>query len=307
MQRYLFSKVLQSIALMFGVLVIVFMLVRLTGDPVSLMINRETATQEQIDEMRVALGLDRPLLVQFGSYVTDVLKGDFGYSLRFRSEVSEVIFDAIPITFQLASFALLIAVLVAIPLGILGGTYPNSLVDGLARLVGLFGQAVPSFWLALIFIWIFAVSLGWFPSFGIDGFKSFVLPAIALAVGGMGQLVRLTRSAVLEIRNEDYIRTAKSKGLTAVNIAVRHVFRNAALALISVISIQFTYALAGSIYIESIFAIPGIGWMLNEAISNRDFVLVQSLTLFIASFVIIIQLFTDVLYAIIDPRIRFSS
>ncbi|MDT8304430.1 MAG: ABC transporter permease [Anaerolineae bacterium] len=305
MQRYLLSRLLQSLLLMAGVLVIVFFLVRLTGDPASLLINRDYANPEQMAQMRAAFGLDKPTHLQFVDYVGRLLRGDLGYSLRFRGPALDVILSGLPITVLLSSLALLLAVAVAVPLGIVGGTSPNSLVDFVARIIGLLGQVTPSFWLALILIWVFAVNLRWLPSFGIDTPRSYVLPAVALSVGGMGQLARLTRSAVLEIRNEDYIRTARSKGLSPRAIAARHVFRNAALALVSVIGVQFTYALSGSVYIETIFAIPGMGWMLNEAIRNRDFVLVQALTIFIASFAIIMNLITDILYAAIDPRIRY--
>ena len=290
---------------MIGVLIIVFFMVRLTGDPASLLINRDFASPEQMVAMRAALGLDKPVLLQFVDYMRNLVTGDFGYSLRFRQPALEVIFSGLPITLLLATLSLTIAVAVAVPLGIIGGTSPNSWIDFLARVVGLLGQVTPSFWLALILIWVFAVNLRWFPSFGIDSSRAYVLPALALSVGGMGQLARLTRSAVLEIRNEDYIRTARSKGLSPRAIATNHVTRNAAIALVSVIGVQFTYALGGSVYIETIFAIPGMGWMLNEAIRNRDFVMVQALTIFIASFAIVMNLITDMLYAAIDPRIRY--
>ena len=294
----------QSLLLLFGALVLVFWMVRLTGDPAALLIARDFASPEQLQEMRTALGLNDPLPVQFIRYTGDVLRGDLGYSLRFRQPVSEVIFAALPITLLLSTLAMAIALTVAIPLGVIGGVSPGSWKDSLARLVGLLGQATPTFWLALILIWVFAVNLRWLPSFGVDGPRSFILPAFALSIGAVGQLVRLTRSAVLEIRNEDYIRTARSKGLLPFTIGLHHIARNASIALVSVVGIQFTYLMAGSIYIESIFAIPGIGWMLNEAIRNRDFVLVQSLTLFIATFAVLIHLATDVIYSVLDPRIR---
>jgi ABC-type dipeptide/oligopeptide/nickel transport system permease component len=305
MQRYLLSRLLQSVLLMAGVLIIVFFMVRLTGDPAALLINRDYANPEQMAAMRAAFGLDKPVHLQFVDYMSKLLTGDFGYSLRFRQPALDVILSGLPITVLLSSLALLLAVAVAVPLGVVGGTAPNSPVDFAARVIGLAGQVTPSFWLALILIWVFAVNLRWLPSFGIDSAKAYVLPALALSVGGMGQLARLTRSAVLEIRSEDYIRTARSKGLSPRHIAAHHVTRNAALALVSVIGVQFTYALSGSVYIETIFAIPGMGWMLNEAIRNRDFVLVQALTIFIASFAIVMNLVTDILYAVIDPRIRY--
>ncbi len=307
MQRYLLTRLLQSLALLFGVLVIVFFLVRLTGDPASLLISRETASAEQLELMREAMGLNRPLIVQFAEYIGNVLTGDLGYSFRFRQPALDIILEKLPITFFLASLSLVIALSVAVPLGVIGGSSPGGLVDALARLFGLIGQVIPSFWLALMLILWFAVRLRLLPASGLDGPKSFILPAVALSVGGLGQLVRLTRSAVLEIRSEDYIRTARSKGVSRLTIASRHVFRNAAIALISVIGVQFTYALGGSVYIESIFTIPGLGWMLNEAIINRDFILVQSLTIFIASFAIAMNFITDILYAVVDPRIRFGS
>ncbi|MCS6826061.1 MAG: ABC transporter permease [Caldilinea sp.] len=304
MQRYLLMRLGQSLLLLFGALVLVFWMVRLTGDPAALLIARDFASPEQLQEMRAALGLNDPLPVQFIRYAGDVLRGDLGYSLRFRQPVRDVIFAALPITLLLSTLAMAIALTVAIPLGVIGGVSPGSWKDSLARLVGLLGQATPTFWLALILIWVFAVNLRWLPSFGVDGLRSFILPAFALSIGAVGQLVRLTRSAVLEIRNEDYIRTARSKGLSPFTIGLHHIARNASIALVSVVGIQFTYLMAGSIYIESIFAIPGIGWMLNEAIRNRDFVLVQSLTLFIATFAVLIHLATDVIYSVLDPRIR---
>lgn len=306
MQRYLFARLLQSLLLLFGVVVLVFLMVRMTGDAAAILIAREYASPEQMEAMRTALGLNDPLYRQFLNYLGDVVRGDFGYSLRFRQPSIEVILKALPITLLLSALAMGISLAVAIPLGIAGGYAPHSRVDALARGVGLIGQVTPSFWLALILIWIFAVNLRLLPSFGIDGPRSFVLPAFALSIGAMGQLTRLTRSTVLEIRSEDYIRTARSKGLSNLMIGTRHIARNASVALVSVVGVQFTYLMAGSVYIESVFAIPGIGWMLNEAISNRDFVLVQSLTIFIAAFAVLLNLAADVVYALLDPRIRYD-
>lgn len=305
MQRYLLNRVLQSVLLMFGVLVIVFGMVRLTGDPASLMVARE-AKVEQVEAFRESMGFNRPLSVQFIDFIGRAFVGDFGQSLRFNQPTIEIVLQRLPVTFRLASLSLMLAIIIAIPLGIVGGANPGSTADGLSRAVGLIGQVTPTYWLALVLILTFSVNWGVLPSFGIDGASSYVLPSVALAVGAMGQLVRLTRSAVLEIRSEDYIRTARSKGLSGPAIAARHIFRNAAIALISVISIQFTYLLGGSVYIESIFAIPGLGSLLDEAIRARDFPLVQTITIFIALFAISLNLLTDVAYALIDPRIRYK-
>ncbi len=306
MQRFLLTRVVQSLFLLLGVLIVVFFLVRLTGDPTSLMVAKE-APAEQREAFREAMGFNRPLIVQFLDFGTDILRGDFGDSLHFRQPALELILERLPATFYLATVALLLAIIIAIPIGIMGGSSPGSAIDSIGRALGLVGQTIPNFWLALILILVFAVNLGWFPSFGRDTPLSVVLPAIALGLGSMGQLVRLTRSAVLEIRNEDYIRTARSKGISQLKIGARHVFRNASLALVSVISIQYSYLLGGSIYIETIFSWPGLGNLLQQAVDGRDFPLVQAIAFFISFFVIALTLLTDVAYALIDPRIRYSS
>jgi len=197
--------------------------------------------------------------------------------------------------------------IVGIPLGLVGGFNPGSLVDSVGRLIALLGQSIPNFWLALLFILFFAVRLQWFPSFGRDEMKSVVMPAFVLGLPTMGQLVRLTRSAVLEIRGEDFIRTAHSKGLQPMVIYTKHVLRNVAIPLISVIGIQFGYMLGGSIYIETIFAWPGIGQLLQQAIGWRDFQLVLAIAVFTSLTVLVINVLTDVAYALIDPRIRYGN
>jgi len=306
MQRYLISRFVQSILLLIGVLIIIFFMVRLTGDPTSLMVAKE-APAEQREAFREAMGFNRPLYVQFFDYAFGILRGDFGNSLHFRQPATELILQRLPPTIQLATAALIFAIVLAVPIGIIGGSNPGSFIDTAGRTLGLVGQTIPNFVLALIFIVVFAVKLGWFPSFGRDTAISVVLPAIALGVGSMGQLVRLTRSAVLEIRNEDYIRTARSKGLSQIAIASRHVFRNAAIALISVISVQYGYLLGGSIYIETIFSWPGLGNLLQQAIAGRDFVLVQAIAFFIAFFVVALNFVADMAYSLIDPRIRYGN
>jgi peptide/nickel transport system permease protein len=306
MQQYLLTRFAQSILLLLGVLIIVFFMVRLTGDPASLMVPKE-APAEQVEAFREAMGFNRPLYVQFFEYLWGVFRGDFGNSILFRQPALGIILDRLLPTIQLATAALLLALVIAIPLGIIGGANPGSVVDSVGRGVGLFGQIIPGFWLALILIIVFAVKLRWFPTFGRDSLRHLVLPAFALGVGGMGQLVRLTRSAVLEIRNEDYIRTARSKGLSQLSIAARHVLRNASLALISVIGVQYGYLLGGSIYIETIFSWPGLGNLLQQAINGRDFPLIQAIAFIISFSVILLNLLTDIAYAFVDPRIRYGN
>lgn len=303
MTRYLTARVLQSIGLMIGVLLIVFFMVRVTGDPAALMVSRE-ASPEQLEAFREAKGLNRPLLVQLGDYVVGVLRGDLGESLRLSVPNAQLIGQRLTPTIELAFAALLLALGVALPLGIAAGLNPRSGWDTLARIVGLAGQVIPSFWLAMILILVFAVRLRMLPSFGRDSFESLILPAFALSLGSMGQLVRLTRSVVLEVRSEHYVRTAHAKGVRAQWVALRHVLPNAAIPLVSVIGINLTYLLGGSIYIETIFAWPGLGSLLNTAIADNDYPLVQAITIFISLFAITINLVTDVIYGWIDPRLR---
>ena len=307
MLRYAIRRTLESVLLMVGVLVLVFFMVRLTGDPVSLIIPMDAPTAQR-EAFREAMGLDRPLLVQFATYMADAAQGDLGNSLRRRGEANlDIILERLPATVQLALAALLFAVVVALPLGLFGGMRPGSLIDRIARTVGLAGQTIPSFWLGMLLIVLFAVTLGWLPSFGRDGFASLILPAVALGFAGMGQLVRLTRSAVLDVRRADYVRTAQAKGMRSGRVALRHVLPNVAIPIVSVLGIQFTYLLGGSVYIEVVFAWPGLGSLLESAIRDADFPLVQAITIFISLFAISIHLLTDLLYGVLDPRLRRAS
>ena len=306
MQRYLLSRIFQSVLLLLGVIVIVFFLIRLTGDPVSLMVPKE-APADVREAFREAHGFNRPLAVQFADYFFGVFRLDLGESLKYREPTLGLILGRFPQTFYLATTALIIALLVAVPIGIFGGFNPGSIVDTLGRGLGLIGQSTPSFVLALYMILIFSVRLELLPVlYDRSNWQSFIMPAFALSIGAMGQLVRLTRSTVLEIRNEDYIRTARSKGLSGYLIGLRHVARNASLAIISVISILYTYSMAGTILIESIFAFPGLGNLLNGALIDRDFFLIQAIAIVFAFFALTIRLLTDVLYAVVDPRIRYG-
>lgn len=306
MQRYLLSRLAQSALVLCGVLLLVFFMVRVTGDPAALMVSRESSP-EALEAFRESMGFNRPLLVQFGSFLRGALAGDFGNSLHYRTPALPLILERLPATVQLAAVAMLIAMVLALPLGLLAGARPGSVWDALARAVGVIEQSVPNFWLALIMIVVFAVNLRWFPSFGRDEWRSVIMPAFVLGLGPMGQMVRLMRSAVLEIRNDDYIRTAYGKGLPTQIVYGRHILRNAAIPIISVMGVQFGYLLGGSIYIETIFAWPGIGRMIAEAVAGRDFPLVQAIALFTSIVVIGLNILTDIAYALIDPRIRYGS
>ncbi len=305
MQRYFLSRIGQSIAIIIGVLFLVFFMVRVTGDPAALMMSRN-ATQEDVEAFREKMGFNRPIYVQFADFITHAIRGDFGNSLRYRMPAMQLVLERIPATVELASVALLIALVISIPLGLISGSRPGTAWDFLARALGLIGQSVPNFWLALILIIIFAVNLQWFPSFGRDDWKSVVLPAVSLALFPMGQFVRLTRATVLDVRSQNYVRTAYSKGLSKRTVYFQHILRNVALSLISIIGIQFGYLLSGSIYIEFIFSWPGIGQMIAESVAGRDFPLIQAIAIFTSVVIVLINLLTDMAYVIIDPRIKYG-
>jgi len=306
MQRYFLSRFIQSVLLLFGVLLLVFLLVRVTGDPARLMMPRE-ATTEEVETFREAMGFNRPVLVQFWDFLSKAIRGDFGESLHYRTPAMKLVLERLPATLWLASVALLYAMLVAIPLGLIGGFKPGSLADLFGRLVALSGQSIPNFWLAMMLILLFAVRLGWFPSFGRDEWKSVIMPAFVLGLPTMGRIVRLTRSSVLEIRSEDFIRTAYSKGLDPRVIYIKHVLRNVLIPLVSMIGVSFGYMLGGSIYIEAVFAWPGTGQLIQLAIGWRDFPLVQAIAVFVSVAVLTLNLLTDMAYVIIDPRIRYGD
>ena len=306
MHRYFLAKLGQSVLLLLGVLLLVFVMVRITGDPAALMMPRESSP-EQLEAFREEMGFNQPVLTQFVDFASKAIVGDFGRSLHFRTPALPMVLQRLPATLQLAATGLIMAVVVALPLGLVGGFNPGSLTDSVGRSLALLGQSIPNFWLALILILFFAVRLGWFPSFGRDELKSVVLPAFVMALPVMGQIMRLTRSAVLEIRGEDFVRTAHSKGLEPRTIYVKHVLRNVAIPLVSVIGVQFGYMLGGSIYIEAIFSWPGMGQLLEQAIGWRDFPLVQALAVFTSMVVLVLNLLTDMAYAVIDPRIRYGN
>lgn len=314
MRRYIISRVIQSFALIIGVLFIVFIMLHITGDPVSLMVSRN-ASPEEIEKLRHELGFDKPIIVQFFNFLKGAAIGDFGMSLRYRQPAMKLIIERLPATIQLATVALLFSLILGVSIGLLGGSNPNTPLDFLARTTGLIGQTVPSFWLALMLIVVFAVKLRWFPAFGRETVKIFginfptksiVLPAFALSLFTTGQLARFTRSTVLEVRNQDFVSTAYSKGLPRRIIYLRHILKNAAIPIISIVGVQYSYLLSGSIYIETIFSWPGLGNLLAEAVFTRDFGLVQATAFFTSVVVVVLHMLTDIAYGIADPRIRYG-
>lgn len=306
MQRYIAGRVLQAVVSMIVVSIVVFVLVRLSGDPIELMMPAE-ATKEDIAAVRAQLGFDRPWPEQYAIFLGKALRGDFGRSVRFNRPAVDVVVERYPATFQLGGLAILIAVLIALPVGVYSAVKRGTALDYLARGFAALGQAVPPFWLGLVLILIFGVSLRLLPTSGRETAASVVLPAITLGWFAVAGLMRLTRSAMLDVLGSEYVKLARIKGLSERQVVWKHAFKNAALPVLTFAALLFVNLLNGSIIVETVFGWPGIGLLVIEAVQFRDYPVVQTVVLFLAGMYIFANLLVDVLYAYLNPRIRFSS
>jgi len=283
--------------------VVVFALVHFSGDPVLLMVSPD-APPDVVATMRQALGFDRPLYEQFARYLGNAAHGDLGISLRMNRPVTSLILERLPATLQLTLAALVIAVLVAIPAGIVSAVKRGTVVDRLAMAGAVAGQAVPIFWLALLLIALFGVRLRWLPVYGSGSLAHYVLPAVSLSTIIMGRLARLVRSCMLEVLGQDYVRTARAKGLGESRVLAVHALRNASIPIVTLLGLQFAQLLGGAVVTETIFAWPGIGRLVVEAIFNRDFPVVQGVVLVVSLIFVAVNVLVDLSYAVLDPRIR---
>lgn len=306
---YLVRRSLQTILLLWGVTIIVFLLLHLTpGDPALLMLG-DAATDEQLASLREQMGLNDPLPVQYVRYMGDVLRGDFGDSIRAQRPVLPYIMDRFPETLKLTIGALIVALAVSLPIGVFAAVKHGSLYDNASMFLALIGQATPGFWLGLMLIAVFAVNLNILPSSGSGeglGLKYLILPSITLASFLIGLLVRLTRSSMLDVLRQDYVRTAHAKGLHEHSIIIRHALRNALIPLVTVIGIQIGTLLGGAVVTETVFAWPGVGSLVVQAISQRDYPVVQAIVLLLAMVFVVINYIIDITYHFLDPRIRTS-
>jgi peptide/nickel transport system permease protein len=289
-----------------GVSLVVFGLVHLSGDPVLLMVSSD-APPDVVATTRHALGFDRPLHRQFTDYVTRAARGDLGVSLRSNLPVAALIRERLPATVELTVAALLLAVVVAIPAGIVSAVKRGSALDRLAMVGAVAGQAVPIFWLALLLIAFFGVYLRWLPVFGRGSPAHLVLPAVSLSTVILGRLARLVRSSMLEVLGQDYVRTARAKGVGEVRVLAGHALKNAAIPIVTLLGLQFAQLLGGAVVTETIFAWPGIGRLVVEAIFNRDFPVVQGVVLVVSLIFVAVNLLVDLAYAALDPRIRTEA
>lgn len=289
-----------------GVSLVVFGLVHLSGDPVLLMVSSD-APPDVVATTRHALGFDRPLHRQFTDYVARAVRGDLGVSLRSSLPVATLIRERLPATVELTVAALLIAVAVAIPAGIVSAVKRGSALDRLAMVGAVAGQAIPIFWLALLLIAFFGVYLRWLPVFGRGSLAHLVLPAVSLSTVILGRLARLVRSSMLEVLGQDYVRTARAKGVGEVRVLAGHALKNAAIPIVTLLGLQFAQLLGGAVVTETIFAWPGIGRLVVEAIFNRDFPVVQGVVLVVSLIFVAVNLLVDLAYVALDPRIRTEA
>jgi len=306
MRKYVVKRFLQAIPVTFGVLVITFAVTRLTpGDPAEIMAGLE-ASPEAIESIRIELGLDEPILTQFGVYVSGVFRGELGRSFYLGRDVTQLIGEALPKTVWLALVALLFTAVIGVPTGILSAVRKDTWMDVAARGSALAGVSIPPFFAGLLAIFMFSYTFRWFPSFGSGTWKHLVLPGLTLGLFSAGLTMRLTRSAMLDVLNEDYIRTARAKGLSERTTNYVHALRNAAVSIVTIMGLQLGGLLAGTVLTETVFSYPGIGRLLARSIFERDYPVVQGLILLIAMIYVIVNLLVDVVYSLIDPRIRYE-
>jgi ABC-type dipeptide/oligopeptide/nickel transport system permease component len=305
MTRYLISRVVQGIIALFLSSIIIFILLRLTGDPTLLLLPPD-ATLADVETLRTNLGLDQPYPIQYFLFMRDVLTLDFGNSLFYRRPVLDLIASRFPATLILALVANAVSLLISIPFGVIAATKREKWQDTLAKAVAILGQSLPNFWLGIVLIQIFSVWLGWLPSSGYGSLKYLVLPCIALGFGSVAAVLRLTRSAMLDVLTADYIRLARIKGLSERLVIWKHGLRNALIPVVTFAAMHFVRTLAGSVVVETIFAWPGVGRLAYEAVVKRDFPVEQGILIIFTALFILFNLAVDIMYLFLDPRVKLK-
>lgn len=306
MTSYISRRVLETAVTALGVVTVVFFLIRLSGDPVLLMVPLGTS-QAEVDILRSSLGFDQPVFVQYLTYLRDIVTGSFQESLIFGVSSMDIVMERVPSTALLAFTSLIVSVVVGCLLGLIAALKRGKAADTSVLVASSVGQAMPSFWVGILLILVFSVSLSWFPPVGSGSVAHLVLPTVTLAIYSIASIARMFRSSLLAAMSQDYVRTAVSKGLSRSRVLGRHIIPNALLPVITIVGLQAGTLLGGAIVTEVVFAWPGVGQLTVTSINNRDFPLVQSSVLFIAVAFVLINLLTDLFYALADPRIRLSS
>jgi peptide/nickel transport system permease protein len=305
MQRYIVHRFLQGVVLLFCVAIIVFAMGRLTGNPVDLMLPEDASAEDRDHLMRV-LGLDRPYYEQLYLFLAGAIRGDLGQSIRYRQSAVELFFERLPNTLKLVPLAIGISVIMAVPLGVLSAIYRGSLIDRLAGILAVIGIATPNFWLGIGLIYIFSVQLGLLPSARMGGLSHYILPAATLGTFAVAGMMRLVRSSMLEVMDSEFVKLARIKGLSERAVIWKHCLRNAMIPVLSLFGVFVALLVTGAIVTETVFAWPGIGRLTYEAVIFRDYPLLQAVILLDAVIVLVVNLVVDVMYAYVDPRIRYG-
>jgi peptide/nickel transport system permease protein len=306
-KHYFWQRLLALIPTIFGAVTLVFFLIHMVpGDPVDVMLG-ETANAADREELRLALGLDRPMMTQYGHFLGGLFHGDLGISISQQTGVAALVAATIPATLQLAAGAMALGVFISLPLGLLGAINKGSWVDRFALAFSLAGLSMPNFWLGPLLMILFAIQFGWLPVSGRGGLDHLVLPALTLGLGMAAMLTRVVRSSLLQAIAEDYVRTARAKGVGEARVWAKHTMKNALLPTLTIMSLQFGSLLAGAVITETIFSWPGIGRLTVQAIQTRDYPLVQGCVLLIAVAYVLVNFLTDLCYRIVDPRISYAD
>lgn len=302
------KRLLTLVPLLLGVTLLVFSMLQLVpGDPVRAILGESTAANpEQVERIREELGLNDPLPVQYLTYVGNVLRGDFGTSIRTRKPVLEQIMLRLPSTLELTISGLVFAIIFGTTLGVISALHHNTIIDKIAVFIALLGVSIPSFWLGLLLILVFSVQLNWLPVLGDGGIRSLILPTLTLGLWAAGGIARLARSSMLEVMNQDFVRTARSKGLLPRQVVLWHMLRNALIPVVTIVGIRFGQVLAGTVIIETVFSRQGLGLMLVGSILGKDFPVVQGIILLVATSYVIVNFLVEIAYTWLDPRISYG-
>jgi peptide/nickel transport system permease protein len=311
MHAYIIRRCLQSLIVFGAVLVIVFLMLQITGDPAAVLMPLD-ASEEDIQAFRKEMGFDQSLQVQFGRFLfggpktKGVIRGDFGFSYRHEIPAMGLVLEHFPNTVLLAVTSVLIAIVISIPTGVLSAVCRNSWIDYTCSVVAMFGQSMPNFWLGLLLILLFAVSLRWLPTSGFEAWYYIILPAFTAGLYATARIMRMVRSQMLEVLSMDYVRTARSKGLTEKVVVFRHALKNVAIPVVTLVGLELGILLGGTVVTEAVFAWPGVGFLVVDAISNQDYPVVQAAVALLAFVFVGVNLAVDVLYAWLDPRISYQ-
>ena len=304
MHRYIIKRLLMLIPVLLGVAFIIYAIMNVAeGDPVYQVAGPD-ATEEQLDALREEMGLNGSLLERYFRYILKLLKGDLGTSYVSRMDVMQLYLQRLPNTLKLASVAMIVAVVISVPLGIVAAVNQNSIKDTVSMILALLGLSMPNFWLGLLLMLLFSLKLGWFPSGGAEGLRSVVLPAVTVGVGLAALLTRTTRSSMLDVLRQDYLRTARAKGVSEKRVVFHHALRNALIPIITIFGVQFSNVLGGSVLAETVFAWPGVGRLVVDAIDQRDIPTVTGALIMTTMLVTVVNLIVDIVYAYVDPRIK---